>query len=952
MDPARWERLHALFDEARTLPPEARGRFLDEACAGDDALRTEVASLLQADGEASAYFDDLADAVFAPLLQATDGAPAHKVGAAADDPWIGQKASHYHVLKRIGSGGMGVVYQARDARLDRLVALKMLPRNLSSSARAKRRFVAEAKAASALDHPNVAVVYEIGEASSGQLFIAMPCYEGETLAAKIARGPLPVEEALDYACQAAAGLEAAHRKEIVHRDVKPANLIVTEEGRLKILDFGLAKIAGVSLTQPGACVGTVAYMSPEQARGDALDRRTDLWSLGAVLYEMIHGKRPFSGYYDQAILYAIQHEAPAPPSRLRSDLPEGFDRVIQKCLAKDPAARYPTAEALREDLMACRHHSAAVRMGRDPARRGQARPGQVRSAFGAAALVFAALALWLLLLPRPGAAPQGAAAPAKEQLAVLPFATVGGGEAQRAFRDGLVETLTSTLAQLERFQQALWVVPASEVRERGLVSADEARRAFGVDLAVTGSVQQDSQVIRLTINLVDTETLRARASTVLTRPRAQIYSIQDDVALLLADLLGVSLTPQERRALRATHDAAIAPDAYAYYLRGLGRLQRYESLENIDQALRLFELALEEDPLYAPAHAGLGEAYWRRYEATREVEWVSEAVHHSRRAAVLDDELGRAHETLGLVYAGTGEYDEAIASYARALQADSTSASAWRGLAGAYASAGRLGEAEQTFQQAIALRPDYWAGHNDLGAFYFHRGRYEEAVAPFQEVVALTPDNVRAYVNLGASYSMLGRPEEAQEALERALTIGPSYRAYANLATVHFYEGRYAEAAAMYEEAFGLQGSEDHRVWGNFADALYNTSQDERAREAYEHAIGLAEAQRAVHPDDPDLLSRLASYYSMTGASEKALALLDRALALGPENPEVLATAGELYEHVRRREDALKWIGEALKHGYPPEHLERFPRLDALRADPRFKSLLKQVTSSTSVEYH
>ncbi len=948
MDTARWQRVQALFDQARALPPGERTGFLDRACRDDADLRAEAASLLSAADEASAFFDDLAEDVLSPLRQAAGAAPARTEGSAeASDRWIGRTAQHYEVQRRLGSGGMGVVYRARDVRLERAVALKVLSPALSGSARAKHRFVAEAKAASALDHPNVAVVYEIGETRDGQLFIAMPCYAGETLAAKIARGPLSLLEALDYAQQTAAGLDAAHRKEIVHRDVKPANLIVTEEGRLKILDFGLAKMAGVTLTRRGARMGTVAYMSPEQARGDALDPRTDLWSLGAVLYEMVTGAAPFQGARAQAVLRAIRHEAPPPARRLRPDLPEALDRIIRKCLAKDPAERYATAAALREDLSRCQADLASPPADRSPAARPAAPPHRpVRAAMGGAALVFAVFALWLALLPAPGAGPETAAASVQKHLAVLPLTSAGGDAAQQAFRDGLTEALTGALGQLERFQDALWVVPASEVRKHGLGSVAEARKAFGVNLAVTGSVQQDSLAVRLTLRLVDAATQQPLASTTITKPRAALSALQGEAALALAALLDVDLMPQARRFLSAGGTAA--PDAYAFYLQGLGYLQRYESVENLDYALRLFERALEEDPLYALAHAGLGEAYWRRYEATRDVRWVSEAVHHSRRAAVLDGELARAHETLGLVYAGTGAYDEAARSYAHALTLDPASAAALRGLARAYLGQGRLDSAEAAYTKAISLRPDYWAGYNELGVFYFQQGRFEDAVGQFLQVVALTPDNARGYSNLGSLYSILDRPEEAVEMLERSLAAEPSYAAYANLATLHFYAGRYAASAAMYEEALALQGTDDPRVWGNFADALRASGQEKRARQTYERAARLAETQRAVNPNDAELLSRLASYYKMTDAPAKALALTARALALAPEDPEVLATAGETYEHLGQREEALKWIGEALARGYPPKQLARFARFDALRADPRYQRLLADAGGPSS----
>ena len=352
MDAAREDRLERLFDEARTLPPERRAAFLTDACGADAELRSALEALTSHADAAFAFADRIAPAV-ARTAAAFLGDPA----AAADDgadPLVGRRVAHFEIVERLGAGGMGRVYRARDLRLDRTVALKLLPPHLGADAAAKRRFVHEARAASALDHPGICAIHEIGEAGDGQLFIAMAHYPGETLKRRIARGPLPLADALDYGAQMAEALQRAHDADIVHRDVKPANVVVTDRGQVKLVDFGIAKMTGADVTREGVTLGTVAYMSPEQTRGDAVDARTDLWSLGAVLYEMLTAQRPFRGDSDEALVHAIRHDEPRPLRTLRAEVPAGLAVVVRRCLEKDPARRYQRAGDLLADLRAVR----------------------------------------------------------------------------------------------------------------------------------------------------------------------------------------------------------------------------------------------------------------------------------------------------------------------------------------------------------------------------------------------------------------------------------------------------------------------------------------------------------------------------------------------------------------------------------------------------------------------
>jgi tetratricopeptide (TPR) repeat protein len=344
MDDARRERIGRLLEEATAQPLANRERFVDAACAGDGPLRAELVSLLAALDSSSGYFEALHEQVVAPLLAEISISPSDRFAP-------GQTIAHFEIIDRIG-GGMGVVYKARDLRLGRTVALKLLPPEVTSDESARARLVAEARAASALDHPNIGVVHDIGETDSGTLFLVMAWYDGETLKQKLQRGPLSIRETVALGVQVAGAVGAAHAVGIIHRDVKPSNVLVTTEGVAKLLDFGIAKLAGAGPTKEGSTLGTVAYMSPEQTRGASVDGRSDIWSLGAVLHEAVTGRRPFIGDDDQSVIYAIRHDEPEPISRLRPDVPPSLAEAIARCLAKDVEHRYAGARALLDALQA------------------------------------------------------------------------------------------------------------------------------------------------------------------------------------------------------------------------------------------------------------------------------------------------------------------------------------------------------------------------------------------------------------------------------------------------------------------------------------------------------------------------------------------------------------------------------------------------------------------------
>jgi serine/threonine protein kinase/tetratricopeptide (TPR) repeat protein len=855
---------------------------------------------------------------------------------------VGKTVSHYKILEKLGEGGMGVVFKAEDLKLDRVVALKFLPPDLTRDPEAKQRFIHEAKAASALQHNNICVIHDIDETPDGQLFICMEHLDGETLKAKIERGPLKKEEIADIAAQIAQGLAKAHEAGIVHRDIKPANIIITSDGIAKVVDFGLAKLVGqTKLTHVGSTIGTVAYMSPEQSRGEEVDARTDIWSLGVILYEMLTGQLPFKGEYDQVVFFSILTQEPQDIRTIRSDVSLELDGIVRTCLQKEIANRYHSAGELAGHLRRLisggtatqellRHPTVSSTVARHPVYR--------------SILVLAVILLLLVaLIPsvRHGVLSwMGRGIPhADKHLAVLPFSNIGGDQANQTFCDGLVEILVSNITRLQQFDKSFWVVAYSEIRKENVTSASEAHTLFGATLACTGSVQRTHDEVTVTVNLVDALTLRQLQSEIIKVRLDSLMDLQDNILRKLAEALGIALPPGASGVSESGH--ALSSRAYDYYLQGRGRLQRSDKSMEIDTAIALFSRAVHADSTFALAYAGLGEAYWTKYNSSKDLQWVAPAMSNSARALALDTSLAAVHVTMGLIDNGTGRYDDAVIQNQEAIRLDPLNSDALEGLAGSYANLQDFQRADSLYRRAVDIRPSYWEGYNSLGVFYYSRGRYEDAIVQFRKVVDLTPDNNRGYSNLGAIYFYLGRNEEAQAMFERSIEIKPSYAACSNLGTLYYNQGRFRDAARMYEDALKINDN-DYSVWGNLGSAYSEIpGQREKDIACKQKAIEIARKQLAVNPEDPELVASLAGYYGDIGDSARAISSMQEALALAPHDADVMFRAGCLYEQLGQRDKAFDWIAEAIRQGHSYSEIERTPALRDFRKDKRYSALAK-----------
>jgi serine/threonine-protein kinase len=837
---------------------------------------------------------------------------------------------------------MGEVYRADDTRLKRPVALKRVSRKLGADPHARQRILKEAERASALNSPHIAAVYDVLE-ESGEVFLVMEYVEGASLRQRLrTSGRFSTSEFLDLALQCAEALAAAQKKGIVHRDIKPENILITPAGQAKILDFGLAKhlpppgeeeptVSGESLQW--SLAGTPGYMAPEVLLGGEADHRSDIFALGVVFYEMLTGRHPFSGERGAVTAGRTLQATPTSIRELVPGVPAELGRIVGKMLAKSPQERYARASDLLADLRALQSGKPRpFLVSTAPRPRHWTRRAGRRIAL--VVLVLLALGITPIVRQHWKSSFVGAPLPEKKNLAVLPFEVVGEDPGAHAFAQGLAETLTGKLAQLTD-DYPLQVVPPSEIRSQKVDSVEQARVGLGANLVLEGSLRRSGTQVRITYHLVDSRTRQQLRADTVTAPAGDPFAVEDQVVQSVLRSLDLELGSKERRALQAR--GTTEPAAYDYYLRGRGYLMEYQKAENVDSAIEVFKRALEHDPNYTLAYAGLGESYWHKYQSTHATDWMTRALEACQKAAA----LGEGAICLGHVYNATGKYEQGASEFQRALQIDPTSDDAYRGLAFAYEHLGKTAEAEQTYRRAIAVRPQYWAGYNWLGAFFFHQGRFQEAATMFQQVTALAPDSFRGYQNLGGAYTALGRFDQAVPALERSVELRPSAAGYSNLGTVYFYLRRFADAARACEQAVKLD-DRDYVLWGNLAEAYYwSPGERGKSADAYRRALALAEEQLKVNPRQTSALGQVALDNAMLGDLATAEQYLRRALALAPRDPDLQLKGAVIESRLGHPDRAIAFLDKALAAGISPDVIRNSPIFDDLAKTEPLQRLLR-----------
>ena len=865
--------------------------------------------------------------------------------------------TNYEILGRIGAGGMGVVYKARDRKLERTVALKFLPPGLNASELDKERFLKEARIASSLDHPNIGVIHGIEETSDARTFIVMAFYEGQSLAERISTGsrPLSAAEVVEIALQIAQGLEEAHSRNIVHRDIKPSNVMLTAHGDAKIVDFGLAHINEATQTLTHGAVGTLSYISPEQATGSTADQRSDIWALGVTLMEALIGGNPFQRENMAATFMAIVNEAPPP----LDNVPLEVQNIVYRCLSKDPIKRYQSCSELLRDLEEAK--SALARAGMTPPSSGRRRSDQLKAlresrqeasrsawtlptkpahvwgrsiAIAAAILLLLSVVLWL---PPVSERLQIAwFTRGQKHIAVLPFDNIGSNPENEAMVEGVVDSLSGKLSNLELGKQSLWVIPSSEVRRLKVTDPATALRELGATLVVKGSISREGSDVRLNMDLIDTKNLRQIGSVDVEDQAGDLATLQDEAVAKLARLMNISVTADM---IRGT-GGSVNPAAYEDYLKALGYMQRYDKPGNLDLAIQSLQNSVQTDPRFALGYAQLGEAYRLKNRVDQNPNWLAEAQANCKKAAELDNRIPAVHVTLGRIHDSLGHHDLALQEFQRALDIDPHDAAALNGLARAYENSGRTADAEAALQKAAALRRDSWDAYDELGNFYDRQGKFQQAIQQYQHALQLTPDNAQVYLNLGATYLDSGDPKlqaDAERALKKSVELSPSYQAYANLGALYLTEQRYGESVSSTQNALKFN-DHDYTVWNNLVLAYQWLNNKDKAEAARRRMLTLLEQEVKMKPQDAEAQAELAVLNAHYGLTSEAESRIQTALALAPDDPSVLADVAKADELLGKRSQAISEMQKAVQKGFALDQLRGDPELTALISDPKFTS--------------
>ncbi len=821
---------------------------------------------------------------------------------------IGKTISHYKILQKLGEGGMGTVYKAQDTKLDRFVALKFLAPHLSRAEDEKKRFIHEAKAASALDHPNICSIYEIDETEDRQMFIAMAYYEGESLKEKIEQGLLPIQESIDIAMQVAQGLARAHEEGIVHRDVKPANIMITNRDEVKIVDFGLAKLVGGSmLTIEGTTLGTVGYMSPEQTHGEKVDHRTDIWSQGVVLYEMISGQLPFKGDYEQAVVYSILNEDPRPVTDLRTEVPVELERIVKKAITKNTDDRYQHTDEMMVDLKSL---GKELETGITKAWPITKKLSQRKRAFlywSVTGILFLALIALFIFLPSKSGSVD------KKTIAVLPFKNLSESGDSDYFSDGITEDILTQLSKIGDLRVI------SSLATKQYKYSDKSPQEIGQELNIAtllaGSIRRAGNQLRIACQLIDAVTEEQIWAETYDREMKDVFGIQSEVSQKIAKTLKAKLSPEERTRIEKKPTANLT--AYEYYLKGREYYYRYKKQDN-ENAIKLFKNALELDGEYALAWAGLGDAY-----AQRPVRF------------------GFAFSWL----------DSAIAVSKRALALDPNSAEAYKGLGTAYSYKGLDNKALQALHKAVELNPNYFPAVTSIGFIYNYIGAFDKALRWQKKSADLNPTHANSYLSVGDTYRILDDPVKAEEGFNKALKLQPdNYFAYFDLALLYLAQDKDQQAMDQIEKLLAID-SDDTRILEMVAQIAGYSGNFTQAKQFYQQSI----ANHASIDTDPYALSPIGLGHILweAGQQHEAQKLLNLSRNL---RQKLIEQGDEAYfsryeianiEAIQGNEtETYKWLQKTIDAGWREYRLAlRNPWLENLHDDEQFQEMMAQVKS-------
>lgn len=945
-----WADALAAFDEVVDLDAAAQQSRLSAIGASDHALLAAVERLLAVDSRAGA------------ILKRVDAALGE--GLADSDPLqlVGSTVSHFQIVESVARGGMGAVYRARDLQLGRTVALKVPLATRNAGRAVRERFRQEARAAAALDHPNLCPVYETGETADGDLFYTMPFYDGETLKARLAReGSLPFAQALEVAAQLAHGLGAAHAAGIVHRDLKPANVMLLPDGAVKILDFGLAKERDLTLTGSWARLGTVSYMAPEQIRGHKVGPSADLWALGVVLHEMVTGTRPFRGGDEIGVAHAIVYDSPPRTSTLLDDIPAELDDVIERCLRKTPGERFESAEELATVL-------ESIRLDRGPRylrsfRRARARITRHRRRVAFTGLVTVGLlAAAGMELSRRGAI----ATLAPVSLAVLPFDQLGDSVATQHLAVGLSDAVGTDLSRLSRMVVPRYITTSVYHGVTTNVKRIAAEQHVGAVLR--GSVQRVGDRVQVDAQLLDTLGAQPLWARRFERSESEVASLERDLVWAVVASLGIHPTSEERALLN--HPATFDPRAYDLFLRGRQAELAGQSrdilhpvpIENIRAAQALYSRARDADPRFAAARARLAMMHTlaaTTYDTTAARR--AQARVEAEAALRLEPRLPDAHEALASSWAMEGNATNAIAELGRALEVAPNRADPHQALADILMDAGRYDEALAERESASRLEPGNPSVAFAAAVTYARLRRREKALREFSHAIALAPGDYMIRVIRGHAYIRQTGIPDTLAATMRSVPDEWDPMGMATYArfTALWVQRRYAEGLAVLDRSRSdlsrdlLTYEPKPLMRARLQQAL---GQRERARASYSMARSAIRDSVAAHPTNPNMRIALGLAYAGLGRRTEAMREARRAMVLEPiarrtdAAMAVMRGAAEIFAKAGEKDAAFELL--ELLFSMPAGRevtvpfLQVWPGFDPLRTDPRFEELLTRFAAT------